>query len=334
MVIRDKLSYGNAVFLGGFMKKILCVVFSFAVLALFSCTAREAAYNGSEYSFSVNYSETVNPGDIVYINMSFVAENYDYKVPEYATAELIRLSSGKSYGKRELYTVRQNPPVMFAAIPLSTYLESGEFALEVHYKEANGREMKFSLPVVAEPKEFVEEVLYLNATNTAIKTDNSPKRAAQIDRLNDILYSVNKNAIYYTSNFVYPVESTRRTAFFGDRRTYQYDTGSSSTSLHYGIDFGVPTGTPVYACGDGKVVLVEDRVSTGWSIVIEHLPGLYSLYYHLDSTLIEEGMLVKAGEQIGFSGATGLATGPHLHWEVRFLGEAINPDFFVENRLF
>ena len=55
------------------MKKILCVVFSLIVLSLFSCTAREAAYNGSEYSFYVNYSETVKPGDIVYINMSFVA---------------------------------------------------------------------------------------------------------------------------------------------------------------------------------------------------------------------------------------------------------------------
>ena len=316
------------------MKKTLCVVFSLIVLSLFSCTAREAAYNGSEYSFSVNYSETVYPGDIVYINMSFIAENQDYILPEYATVELIRLSSGKSYGKQDLYTVRQNPPVMFAAIPLSTYLEPGEFSLEVHYKEASGREMKFSLPVVAESKDFVEEILYLDDTNTAIKTDNSPRRNNEINRLNNILFSVNKNSIYYTSNFVYPVESTRRTSFFGDRRTYEYTTGSSSNSLHYGIDFGVPTGTPVYACGDGKVVLVEDRVSTGWSIVIEHMPGLYSLYYHLDSTLIEEGMLVKAGEQIGFSGATGLATGPHLHWEVRFLGEAINPDFFVENKLF
>lgn len=316
------------------MKKTLCVVFSLIVLSLFSCTAREAAYNGSEYSFSVNYSETVYPGDIVYINMSFIAENQDYILPEYATVELIRLSSGKSYGKQDLYTVRQNPPVMFAAIPLSTYLEPGEFSLEVHYKEASGREMKFSLPVVAESKDFVEEILYLDDTNTAIKTDNSSRRNNEINRLNNILFSVNKNSIYYTSNFVYPVESTRRTSFFGDRRTYEYTTGSSSNSLHYGIDFGVPTGTPVYACGDGKVVLVEDRVSTGWSIVIEHMPGLYSLYYHLDSTLIEEGMLVKAGEQIGFSGATGLATGPHLHWEVRFLGEAINPDFFVENKLF
>lgn len=316
------------------MKKILCVAFFVLILGLFSCTAREAAYSGNEYSFSVHYSDKVCPGDIVYLNISFYADDYDYKVPEKATAELIRISNGKSYGKRDLYTVRQNPPVMFAGIPLSTYLEPGEFYLEVHYEEANGREMKFTLPVVAVEKEFISETLYLNATNTAIKTDNSPQRAAQIDRLNEILYAVNKNAVYYNTNFVYPVESTRRTAFFGDRRVYQYNTGSSSTSLHYGIDFGVPTGTPVYACGDGKVVLVEDRVSTGWSVVIEHLPGLYSLYYHLDSTLIEEGMLVKAGEQIAFSGATGLATGPHLHWEVRFLGEAINPDFFVENELF
>ena len=73
-----------------------------------------------------------------------------------------------------------------AGIPLSTYLEPGDFYLEVHYEEANGREMKFTLPVVAVEKEFISETLYLNATNTAIKTDNSPQRAAQIDRLNEI----------------------------------------------------------------------------------------------------------------------------------------------------
>ena len=77
--------------------------------------------------------------------------------------------------------------------------------------------------------------------------------------------------------------------------------------------------------------MAENRISTGWSIVIEHLPGVYSLYYHMDSLTVEKGDMVKQGTLIGYSGATGLATGPHLHWEVRVNGNAVNPDFFVSD---
>ena len=121
------------------------------------------------------------------------------------------------------------------------------------------------------------------------------------------------------------------TSFFGDRRVYAYTGGGSSTSLHYGIDYGIPTGSEVTACGQGRVVMAENRISTGWSIVIEHLPGVYSLYYHMDSLTVEKGDMVKQGTLIGYSGATGLATGPHLHWEVRVNGNAVNPDFFVSD---
>ena len=76
--------------------------------------------------------------------------------------------------------------------------------------------------------------------------------------------------------------------------------------------------------------MAESRISSGLSVVIEHMPGLYSLYYHLDSMNVKVGDMVKSGDKVGLSGSTGLATGPHLHWEVRLNGEAVNPDFFTE----
>ena len=78
----------------------------------------------------------------------------------------------------------------------------------------------------------------------------------------------------------------------------------------------------------------EERISTGNTIVIEHLPGVYSLYYHLDTLLAGCGEFVRAGTLIGRSGNTGLSTGPHLHWEFRVNGEAVSPDWFVGRVLF
>jgi murein DD-endopeptidase MepM/ murein hydrolase activator NlpD len=126
-----------------------------------------------------------------------------------------------------------------------------------------------------------------------------------------------------------PVASTRRTSFFGDRRVFKYSNGTSDTSIHAGVDYGVPTGTIINACATGKVILARDRIVTGKSVVIEHAPGIYSLYYHLDSIGVQEGSLVYAGALIGFSGSTGLATGPHLHWELRVNTENTDPDAFV-----
>jgi murein DD-endopeptidase MepM/ murein hydrolase activator NlpD len=80
--------------------------------------------------------------------------------------------------------------------------------------------------------------------------------------------------------------------------------------------------------------MAENRISTGYSIVIEHLPGLYSLYYHLSKMDVKEGDMVKKGQLIGLSGSTGLATGPHLHWEMRLNGEAVRPEFFLSNFTF
>jgi murein DD-endopeptidase MepM/ murein hydrolase activator NlpD len=81
------------------------------------------------------------------------------------------------------------------------------------------------------------------------------------------------------------------------------------------------------------VVLARSRIVTGNSVVIEHLPGVYSLYYHLDKIEVTEGAIVNTGALIGLSGATGLATGPHLHWEIRVSGENTDPDAFISRPL-
>ncbi|MDR0316644.1 MAG: M23 family metallopeptidase [Treponema sp.] len=177
-------------------------------------------------------------------------------------------------------------------------------------------------------REFVSETIDLNETLSSIRADPDPQKTAESEYLWAILTRTGVD-IYSFGTFSPPVTSTRRTSFFGDRRVFRYANGRTDTSIHAGVDYGVPKGTPVSACASGKVVLARFRIVTGNSVIIEHLPGVYSLYYHLDKIDVAEGVMVSAGTILGLSGATGLATGPHLHWEIRVSGENADPDAFI-----
>lgn len=220
-----------------------------------------------------------------------------------------------------------------ALIGLSIFLEEGIYKLEYSITSGGVESTGFSELKIDTP-EWNSEKIALDERNTAVRTNWGDERQAQIKKLNDILFSCDGDAPRFAGSYVKPVESNRITSCFGDRRVFLYSDGGSDVSAHYGVDFGVPTGTEVRAAGAGKVVMAENRISTGWSIVIEHMPGLFSLYYHLNEMNCNVGDLVKPGDLIGKSGATGLATGPHLHWEFRVNGEAISPWFFLEKGLF
>lgn len=94
---------------------------------------------------------------------------------------------------------------------------------------------------------------------------------------------------------------------------------------HYGLDFRVPTGTPVAAMNSGKVLLARFLYFEGNCVVIDHGQGLLTLYFHLSEFKVKEGDDVKRGQEIGLSGGTGRATGPHLHVAVRWQGTYLDP---------
>jgi murein DD-endopeptidase MepM/ murein hydrolase activator NlpD len=90
-----------------------------------------------------------------------------------------------------------------------------------------------------------------------------------------------------------------------------------SSGYHTGVDFPVPTGTPVKAIGPGQVVSAGWGGAYGNQVVVRHTDGKYSQYAHLSSLSVRAGQSVTGGQQLGLSGATGNVTGPHLHFEVR-----------------
>jgi murein DD-endopeptidase MepM/ murein hydrolase activator NlpD len=127
----------------------------------------------------------------------------------------------------------------------------------------------------------------------------------------------------WEGRFLYPVSDAdqRISSYFGTRRTYNY---SAELSFHSGTDFA-GAGLPIYAPAAGTVVLAEPLTVRGNAVVINHGLGLYSGYWHQSEIVVTEGQPVQAGDLIGYIGGTGLVTGPHLHWEMRLNGIAINP---------
>ena len=101
-------------------------------------------------------------------------------------------------------------------------------------------------------------------------------------------------------------------------------------SPHTGVDIRGKTGAPVRVSNSGTVVLAADHFFTGKSVYVDHGSCIFSMYFHLDQIRVEEGEPIEKGRILGSVGATGRATGPHLHWGVRINGARVNPLTLIE----
>ena len=125
------------------------------------------------------------------------------------------------------------------------------------------------------------------------------------------------------TGFCMPTENTKVNDIFGYRPRRR--------RVHYGLDIKVERGDTIRAAFDGKVRYCSyQRRGYGHYVVIRHPNGLETLYAHLTSKLVAENEVVRAGDPIGLGGNTGRSTGPHLHFETRLLGKALDPALFFD----
>lgn len=125
--------------------------------------------------------------------------------------------------------------------------------------------------------------------------------------------------------FTYPVKDVYITDTYGySRQTVGYEIS------HKGTDFRAPVGTEIMTINDGKVILVKSFRNYGKTVVVDHGEGVMSLYMHLSEFRVMEEEMVQRGQIIGLSGATGYATGPHLHLSVKIDSYSIDPMVFLE----
>lgn len=101
--------------------------------------------------------------------------------------------------------------------------------------------------------------------------------------------------------------------------------------FHNGVDLWAPSiyGKPIYATREGVVSYTGWYGSGGWTVMVDHLDGFKSIYMHMTNFIVSEGDFVMAGQVIGYVGSTGGSTGPHLHFEIRYNGAAVNPMNYI-----
>lgn len=130
----------------------------------------------------------------------------------------------------------------------------------------------------------------------------------------------------WRQNFIWPVTG-RISGMFGSQRVYQGQPGS----FHNGVDVAVPAGTPYVAPADGVVILAATEPFTleGYLLMIDHGMGVSSVFLHSQRLDVRTGDVVRQGQRLGTVGATGRATGPHMHWAMRWRSQKVDAQRFA-----
>jgi hypothetical protein len=195
----------------------------------------------------------------------------------------------------------------------------GPSMLAIHAHLANGAERDLSRPVTILPAHY--RTAELSVAPRFISPD--PAQLKQIEyevALKKKLFTVSAPRPLWHGDFRPPARVASENNF-GTRRTFN----GKLASVHNGMDYRAPVGTPLHASNSGVVVLAERLFFEGNCVVIDHGLGLYTIVMHLSRIDVHEGEHVDSGQLLGLSGATGRVTGPHLHWEVRWGDAYLDP---------
>ena len=196
--------------------------------------------------------------------------------------------------------------------------EPGTYELSVEVKQGEqAKQLSFNVQVAKE--KFAVEHLKLPKDKVDLDEKSTARWKAEQQSVREALAENSRLKLWH-SNFVEPV-SGKRTGIFGSVRIMN----GQPRNPHNGEDIGAPLGAEVAATNDGIVRITVDHIFSGKGVFVDHGLGFYTMYFHLSEILVKDGDLVTAGQIIGKVGATGRATGPHLHWGVKLNGARVNP---------
>ena len=182
---------------------------------------------------------------------------------------------------------------------------------------AGHRRLSYNVLVIKEQRAV--QRLTLPKDKVDLDEDSLIRVKAEQAQVRTVLEAVSDRRLW-ASDFLRPVQGPV-TGAFGRQRIIN----GQAKNPHNGEDIAAPLGTDVVAMNDGVVCLTADHFFSGKGVFVDHGLGLYSMYFHLSEVSVKDGEAVKRGQVIGQVGASGRATGPHLHWGVNLNGARVDP---------
>ena len=172
-------------------------------------------------------------------------------------------------------------------------------------------------------KQYTEQHITLKNKEMVNPNQTQITRIRRESTIQRALYQSHSEAIPLQEGFIMPLQGIT-TSLFGHRRFFN----GQPRNPHSGLDVAAPEGTPIIAPGNARVVLADDLYFNGKSIFLDHGQGLVTMYCHLSEHRVAANDEVLQGQVVGLVGATGRATGPHLHWSVSLNGVRVDPEMF------
>jgi len=249
--------------------------------------------------------ETLNPGDLFYLEVRDVAGN-DVKA---------------RFLDREISLYRSSDSSFMALVPVSIKTPAGNYSIKI---EEGNRQRVYPVRVISKIFRTIKLTL---PEKTVTLSEADQKRVEREYLLQQKIWKA-ASPPKWSGAFALPLHNGVSTEF-GVRRIMN----KKKTSIHRGMDFRGKKGTPVRAVNKGIVTLARELFYGGNTLVIDHGMGLYSVYMHLSRIDVKEGVLVEKGQVVGLVGMSGRATGPHLHLSVKLNGESVNPEALFRLKL-
>ena len=233
---------------------------------------------------------------------------------------------------------------VLVAVPLPADEDAGRFTLTID--RPNGRIVR---QITIADRDFGRELIFL--TDSLYKRATNTREIARDARAVRGIVSVESPEQRWSGRWREPVPGMRSEGYGVERYYYRATDSTRSIALgsqtktratfagdtsdapmsgapswrHAGIDIAARSGAPIVAPAAGVVADVGDYVLSGRTVLIDHGQGAVSAYFHLDTALVSKGDIVRAGQRLGRVGATGLATGPHLHYAMYLHGRDVDP---------
>lgn len=202
----------------------------------------------------------------------------------------------------------------------------GKAPMSLKAKLMNGSLVEAKIDILVKTGVFPSEKLRV-PPRTVTPSRKDQKKIARDRVILRRVYATKTSSKLWDPPAALPVSVSKElTSVFGTSRVYN----GKKQNVHLGADLRAPMGTPISVPISGKVAVSRYLFFTGYTVILDHGFGFFTIYGHLSKLKVKEGQIVKKGQIMGLSGATGRASGPHLHWGVNLHGTKVDPMVLVQ----